>query len=100
MKSLLEDNSDTITFLEDNIFPNIYNGNTILFLGAGFSVTDKKKYLGKEIINFYQEKLKVDLETNDLVEFVDTIYNHAHNFWCIKIAIFKNRIYCIQYISF
>ncbi|BBQ07249.1 SIR2 family protein [Elizabethkingia anophelis] len=69
--SLLEDNSDTITFLEENIFPNISRGNTILFLGAGFSVTDKKKYLGKEIINFYQEKLTVDLETNDLVEFVD-----------------------------
>ncbi|WP_294204944.1 SIR2 family protein [uncultured Chryseobacterium sp.] len=71
MKSLLEDNSETITFLEDHIFSNIYSGNTILFLGAGFSVTDKKKYLGKEIINFYQEKLKIDLETNDLVEFVD-----------------------------
>ena len=71
MKGLLEDNTETIEFLEQNIFPKIHNGNTILFLGAGFSVTDKKKYLGSEIISYYQEKLQVNLDTNDLVEFLD-----------------------------
>lgn len=71
MKGLLEDNQETIDFLEQNIFPKIHDGNTILFLGAGFSVSDKKKYLGSEIITYYEEKLQENLDTNDLVEFID-----------------------------
>jgi len=61
----------TVEFLEDKIFPNMYSENTILFLGAGFSYTQEKNYLGSTILNYYQEKLGVDLETRDLVEFVD-----------------------------
>ncbi len=57
--------------LEEFIFPNMYAENTVLFLGAGFSYTKKKNYLGASIVNFYQEKLGVDLETKDLVDFVD-----------------------------
>ena len=65
------DDTRTIEFLEENIFPSMFKENTILFLGAGFSYTDKKNYLGSTLLNYYQEKLGVDLETNDLVEFVD-----------------------------
>ncbi|CAD7813571.1 hypothetical protein CHRY9390_02676 [Chryseobacterium aquaeductus] len=74
MKALYEDNEETINFLEEQIFPKIYEGNTILFLGAGSSVTEKK-FLGKEIIDYYEEKLQINLETNDLVEFLDRAIN-------------------------
>lgn len=67
----LKNNAETVLFLEETIFPNIYNENTVLFLGAGFSFTKEKNYLGSTLINYYQDKLAVDLETRDLVEFVD-----------------------------
>ena len=67
----LKNNPETVLFLEETIFPNIYNENTVLFLGAGFSFTKEKNYLGSTLINYYQDKLGVDLETRDLVEFVD-----------------------------
>ena len=67
----LRNNADTIEFLEETIFPNIYNQNTVLFLGAGFSYTTDKNYLGSTLVDLYQEKLQVDLETKDLVEFID-----------------------------
>ncbi|MEZ4858416.1 MAG: SIR2 family protein [Flavobacteriaceae bacterium] len=67
----MKTNKDIMEILEETIFPNMYNENTVLFLGAGFSYTKKKNYLGATILNFYQEKLRVDLETKDLVEFVD-----------------------------
>lgn len=67
----LINNSETVQFLEESLFPNIYNENTVLFLGAGFSYTKEKNYLGSTLIDFYQDKLGLDLETRDLVEFVD-----------------------------
>ena len=67
----LKNNPETVLFFEETIFPNIYNENTVLFLGAGFSFTTEKNYLGSTLINYYQDKLGVDLETRDLVEFVD-----------------------------
>ncbi|MFN7012821.1 MAG: SIR2 family protein, partial [Bacteroidia bacterium] len=67
----MKNNLESVHFLEEQIFPKIYDENVILFLGAGFSYTKEKNYLGKTIIDYYQEVLKVDLETNDLVEFVD-----------------------------
>lgn len=69
MKS--QEETEVIEFLEENIFPSIYEENTVLFLGAGFSYTEERNYLGSTLVNFYQEKLGVDLETKDLVEFVD-----------------------------
>lgn len=74
MEGLFRDNEETVKFLEENIFPKIYDGNTILFLGAGSSVTEKK-FLGKEIIDYYEEKMQVHLETTDLVEFLDRASN-------------------------
>ncbi|WP_029038484.1 SIR2 family protein [Salinimicrobium xinjiangense] len=67
----LKNNQESIEFLEENIFPSIYDENTILFLGAGASYTKEKNYLGSTLINYYQEKLQSNLETRDLVEFVD-----------------------------
>lgn len=67
----LKNDEESVQYLEEIIFPNIYNENVILFLGAGFSYTKEKNYLGATILNYYQELLKVDLETKDLVEFVD-----------------------------
>ncbi|MFI0429847.1 SIR2 family protein [Mariniflexile sp. HMF6888] len=67
----LKNDTKTVQFLEETIFPNMYNENTILFLGAGFSHTQERNYLGSTLVNYYQEKLGVDLETKDLVEFID-----------------------------
>ncbi len=67
----LRNNNKTVEFLEESIFPNMFNENTVLFLGAGFSYTEKRNYLGSTLVNLYQEKLRVDLETKDLVEFID-----------------------------
>lgn len=67
----LKNDAKTVEFLEEYIFPNIHAENTVLFLGAGFSYTEERNYLGKTILNYYQEILGVDLETNDLVEFLD-----------------------------
>ena len=67
----LKNDAKTIEFLEETIFPNMLAENTVLFLGAGFSYTKERNYLGSTIVNYYQEKLKIDLETKDLVEFTD-----------------------------
>lgn len=67
----LKNTENTIEFLEETIFPNIYKENTVLFLGAGFSYTKDKNYLGSTLVDLYQERLQVDLETKDLVEFID-----------------------------
>jgi GTPase SAR1 family protein len=59
-------------FLTTDLFPSIYSGRVILLLGAGASVTDRK-YLGREVIDYYQDLLGINVDTNDLVEFVDII---------------------------
>jgi predicted nucleic-acid-binding protein len=53
------------------------DGRTILFLGAGASVTDKKKFLSKQIIELYSDKAGVLLDTEDITEFVDTLSSSA-----------------------
>jgi len=72
MEHILDDSPSNIKFLEENIFPNIYRGEVILFLGAGASVTNKK-YLSIDIIKYYQDKLGIDLDTKDLIEFMDLL---------------------------
>ncbi len=72
MEHITEINEKTIEFLENNIFPSIYKSDTILFLGAGASVTNKQ-FLGNDIIEYYEDKLGVDLKAKDLVEFVDLL---------------------------
>lgn len=73
MVSKIELNKEGIAILEEHLFPFITKGNCVLFLGAGASVTDKNKYLGKELIDFYSDHLRTNSDTDDLVEFVDFI---------------------------
>ncbi|QEC67895.1 hypothetical protein FRZ67_11510 [Panacibacter ginsenosidivorans] len=57
----------------EDIFRTIKERNAVLFLGAGASVTEDNKFLGQDIINLYQAKQSIDLNTNDLIEFVDIL---------------------------
>lgn len=72
MEHILEINNKTKEFLETKIFPSIYKSETILFLGAGSSVTNKR-FLGNDIIEYYEDRLGVELHSKDLVEFVDLL---------------------------
>ncbi len=56
----------------EEIFIKIKEGNTILFLGAGASVTEKK-YLSKEIIQFYEQKIGVELNEPNITKWVDIL---------------------------
>jgi hypothetical protein len=64
--------------LHDVVFPSIATGRTILFLGAGASVTDKKKFLSKELIDLYSVRKGINLETNDIIDFVDTLSSNPN----------------------
>ncbi|WP_164891102.1 SIR2 family protein, partial [Botryobacter ruber] len=55
------------------LFKKIAEGNVILFLGAGASVTDEKKFMSYEVMELYQTKLGRDFGTKDIVEFVDML---------------------------
>lgn len=59
--------------LLENLFRKISEGNTILFLGAGASITEKKKYLSKDIIELYEDKIRKKFGIDDIVEFTDII---------------------------
>lgn len=72
MEHIIDINDKALSFLEDKLFPSIYKAETVLFLGAGASVTNKK-FLGQDIIDYYEDKLGISLQTKDLVEFVDVI---------------------------
>ena len=54
------------------IFKQIREGNSILFIGAGASVGEKR-YLSKEIIEYYEEYLGKDLNESDITRFVDIL---------------------------
>jgi hypothetical protein len=56
-----------------NLFKTIASGNTILFLGAGASVTGSNKFLSTDIIEFYEDKKNINLGISDITEFVDTL---------------------------
>jgi len=72
MNHVLSNDSNNIDQLRANIFPTIDEGNTILFLGAGASIGEKK-YLGREIIDYYSNKKSIDMGTDDITEFVDLL---------------------------
>ncbi|QIL78303.1 SIR2 family protein [Hymenobacter sp. HDW8] len=55
------------------LFAKMAEGNTILFLGAGASVTDESKYLGPQLIDLFEAKVQKDFGTRDLIEFVDIL---------------------------
>ena len=73
MNHILNLDNDALRVLHGEVFPKIGDGRTILFLGAGASVTDKKKFLSRQIIEFYSDKTGILLDTDDITEFVDTL---------------------------
>ncbi|GAI82244.1 unnamed protein product [marine sediment metagenome] len=67
-----------------SLFETIYDGNSILFLGAGASIgEDGKRYLSKELIEYYEEYLGYALDETNLTKFVDILsadpdFNRSH----------------------
>lgn len=55
-----------------SVFEKIAEGNTILFLGAGASVTNKI-YLSSHIINYYEDKVGKNYNINDITKFLDVL---------------------------
>ncbi|AMP98254.1 hypothetical protein AY601_1336 [Pedobacter cryoconitis] len=72
MNHILNDDDILENYLTQELFPSIQRGDVTLFLGAGSSVTDKK-FLGSQIIDYYESKLAIQLGISDLVEFMDMI---------------------------
>lgn len=56
----------------NQLFLKIAKGNSILFLGAGASVGEKK-YLSKEIIEYYESYLGTTLNEPNITKFVDIL---------------------------
>ncbi|MFW5804144.1 MAG: SIR2 family protein, partial [bacterium] len=57
-----------------SLFETIFQGNSILFLGAGASVGESgRKYLSKEIIDYYEEYLGYSLDEKNITSFVDVL---------------------------
>ncbi|QJB38785.1 SIR2 family protein [Chitinophaga oryzae] len=54
------------------LFKKLQESNTILLLGAGASVTEKK-YLSNEVIQYYQAEIGKDLNEPDVTKFVDLL---------------------------
>lgn len=77
MKHILTLEGEDLANLE-NLFEKIYNRNMLLILGAGASVTDDKRYLSQQLIDYYEAKKNISLGTRDIVEFVDIIEKSNH----------------------
>jgi DNA replication protein DnaC len=57
-----------------SIYETIFNGNSILFLGAGASIGEHgKKYLSKEVIEYYEDFLGYSLMENNITKFIDIL---------------------------
>jgi len=56
----------------ERLFKKIVSGNVVLFLGAGASVTDKR-YLSKELIDYYEAAEGVQYGIDNITEFVDAL---------------------------
>lgn len=54
----------------EEIFKELAQGNTILFLGAGASITNKK-YLSQQLIEYYEDRIGKSLGINNITEFID-----------------------------
>ena len=54
------------------LFLSISEGNSILFLGAGASIGEKR-FLSKEIIEYYEEYLGKQLNEKNITKFVDIL---------------------------
>lgn len=58
------------------LFEKIAEGNAISFIGAGASVGEKR-YLSKEVIQYYEEYLGYQLNEPDITKFVDMLSANA-----------------------
>jgi hypothetical protein len=67
------DKTDNI--LLEQLFRNISDRNTFLFLGAGASIGKDKGFLSKHLIEFFQDKKGIDLGIENIIEFVDVLSN-------------------------
>lgn len=57
-----------------SIYETIFQGNSILFLGAGASVGETgRKYLSKEIIEYYEDYLGYSINESNITRFVDIL---------------------------
>lgn len=56
----------------NDLFENINEGNTILILGAGASVGEKK-YLSQQVIEYYEAKKNTFYNISNITEFVDVL---------------------------
>lgn len=59
--------------LRRDIFPNIISGNTILFLGAGASITDDNVYLSSQLMDYHKAKSGNSYQTDSIIEYVDVL---------------------------
>lgn len=61
----------------NDLLEDIANGNVLLFLGAGASVTNKKKYLSSNLIEYYRDikNISYDPPNGDIVDFVDKVFS-------------------------
>lgn len=70
MEHILDiDNQEELLF---PIFKNIKESNTILLLGAGASVGEKT-YLSKDLIRYYEEKIKIRLDESNITHWIDIL---------------------------
>ena len=56
----------------NSIFLKIKESNTILFLGAGASVGEKR-YLSKELIEYYESKINKKLNETNITKWLDIL---------------------------
>lgn len=77
MEHILDINISNPTL--EYIFERIRQRKTILFLGSGSSVSSEKKYLGIDVIDYYETIKSKKYGTQDLIEFVD-ILNSTKDF--------------------
>jgi hypothetical protein len=73
MEHILELEGNGLQALHEVVFPKIADRQTVLFLGAGASVTDKKMFLSDQIMKLYSAKEGIQLDTTDIIDFVDTL---------------------------
>ena len=59
--------------LRRDIFPNIVSGNTILFLGAGASITDENMYLSSQLMDYHKSKSGNSYKTDSIIDYVDVL---------------------------
>ena len=59
--------------LRRDIFPSIISGNTILFLGAGASITDNKVYLSSQLMNYHKAESGNSYQTDSIIDYVDVL---------------------------